>query len=171
MKLSNAKKTSIIMGGFVLAIGFLLLISGLQSLNTDGGAVGLLFIIGGVMSLIGVTVILVSVLTSEPRKGLKKTGQKFSGVITEIVPDYTQSVGKYHKHPQIAVCNVVDEYSGETFIARSASYYTDLSKLVEREVDVYVDKSNREKYYVDLKGAVDEYNLSVANSNVHDLRR
>ncbi len=170
MKLRHTLGPTIFFLSIFIIVGALLILLGINMITENGfaGPFMLLFLVGGLFIFMAIFAIISTFKKGVNKEDLKLTGQKCGGVVINIVPDYSTTLGG--QHPQMAECHVVDSNTGETFTVKSEGYLTDLTRLLYREVDVYVDKYDRSKYYVDIEKLVAEYSATLNGTNVYDYR-
>lgn len=172
MKPRNTLGATIFYLSLCVVVGLLLILLGVSFIsgNEEFGPSVLLFIVGGIFIFMGIFAIVSTIKNRPDRNNLKINGQKCSGVILKIVPDFNTTLNG--RHPEIAVCHVVDSYTGETFEVTSAGYMSDLTKYVMREVDVYIDRYDKSRYFVDIeKLAGEALPKAPENSGINDYRR
>lgn len=121
--------------------------------------------IGSLFTVIGAVFLIVNVMSRRNIKNLKKSGDKLSGTITNVVRNYNMTIN--NRHPYKAECEVINPYDGETYLYSSDNVTDDISGLTGMTVTVYVDKNNKKKYYVDIYELMERYS---ANNNIHDYR-
>lgn len=170
MKVKNTIGITIIYLSIFVIVGVLLILFGINMINQEGfaGPFILLFLVGGLFVFAGIFAIVSTLKNRVNRDDLRVTGQKCDGVIIQIVPDYSTTLNG--RHPEIAVCHVVDSDTGETFEVKSTGYMSDLTKFIMMEVDVYIDRRDRSKYFVDIEKLVAEYDVTLNSTNTHDYR-
>lgn len=170
MKLKNTIATTIFYLSIFVIVGALLIVFGVHMIieQEEAGPFMICFFIGGLFIFAGIFAIVSTVKNRPDRAYLKKSGQKCNGVIIEIVPDTSTTLNG--RHPDMARCHVVDCYTGEPFEVTSTGYMSDLSKFVMREVDVYIDRRDRKKYFVDIEKLVQENSELPDTTGVHDYR-
>ena len=171
MKPKKAIVKTIFYLSIFVVVGIFLIILGIGEFsNSDEDEMPVIvFIIGGLFIFAGIYAIVTTAKGRVNRGDLKATGQKCSGVIIRIEPDC--SITLDGRHPDKAVCHVVDSYTGETFEVRSVGYMTDLTKFMMREVDVYIDRYDRSKYFVDIEKLADTLPAVPQNTDRYDYRK
>lgn len=171
MKPKNTVGTTIFYLMIFVVVGVLLILFGINMITEEGfaGPFLLLFLVGGLFIFAGIFATISTIKNRPDRNNLKKTGQKCSGVIIRVTLDYSTTLNG--RHPQMAVCHVVDSYSGEPFEVTSTAYMSDLNRFLMREVDVYIDRYDRSKYFVDIEALVGGYNNIPDQSGTIDFRR
>lgn len=106
-----------------------------------------------------------NVAASVKRKKLLENGDKVTGTITNVIT--VTNVRINHRHPYKAEVEVNDPFTGERYLYSSKQVMDDIYYMVGSTVDVYVDRDDKSKYYVDLDSvAADEY----SDTMVHDFR-
>lgn len=151
MKPKNTIATTIFYLSICILTGVGLIVGGVIFLTGSEaqGVSVLLFCVGALFVAMGIYGIVSTIKGRANRGSLSACGQKCSGVIVKIEPDYSTTLNG--RHPEIAVCHVVDSYTGEPFEVRSTGYMSDLSQYLMKEVDVYIDRYDRTKYFVDIE--------------------
>ncbi len=170
MKPKNTIATTIFYLSIFVIVGVLVIALGIHMIIEQevAGPFMICFLFGGIFIFAGIFAIVSTVKNRPDRAYLKKSGQKCNGVIIEIVPDTSTTLNG--RHPNMARCHVVDCYTGEPFEVTSTGYMSDLTKYVMREVDVYIDRRDRKKYFVDIEKLVAEYDVTLNSTNTHDYR-
>ncbi len=170
MKPKNTIATTIFYLSIFVIVGALLIVFGVHMIIEQEvvGPFIICFLFGGIFIFAGIFAIVSTVKNRPDRAYLKKSGQKCNGVIIKIIPDYSTTLNG--RHPDMALCHVVDCYTGEPFEVTSTGYMSDLTKYVMREVDVYIDRHDRKKYFVDIEKLVQEYSETLDTTGVHDYR-
>ncbi len=152
MKLKNVIGPMVFYLAVAFVAGVTLVFLGIKMFTGEEGNTAIPFI----LLFLGILIIFVSMLSirSTLKKvkvtdDLKRTGYKCPGVIIEIVPDYSMSIEG--NHPLIARCHVMDSITGEIMVLKSDPYFNNLSKLMYKEVDVYIDDLEKGRYFIDME--------------------
>lgn len=171
MKPKNTIGTTIFYLMIFVIVGALLILFGISKITEVGfaGPFILLFLVGGLFIFAGIFAIVSTIKNRPDRNKLKVSGQKCSGVIVRIVPDYSTTL--HGRHPEMAVCHVVDSYTGEPFEVTSTGYMSDLTGYIMQEVDVYIDRYDKSKYFVDIEALIGVRNNIPDQSGTIDFRR
>lgn len=110
---------------------------------------------GGLFLILGLILVFRNVISGSKKKKLIENGERFSGVITNVMINNNLTIN--NRHPYKAECEVSDPYSGEKIVYRSDNIMDDISYLIGREVNIYVDSSNKNNYYVDINELIKRY--------------
>lgn len=137
-----------------------------SDVRTDSKVFEYIFLgIGGSFAVIGAVFLIVNIISGRRIKILKKSGDKLSGTITNVTMNYNMTIN--NRHPYKAECEVINPYDGETYLYSSENITDDISGLIGMTTTVYVDRSNKKKYYVDIYELLDKYNKG---NRIHDYR-
>ncbi len=130
-----------------------------------GIAMVILCIMGLIFGAIGGGLFFTNVAAGGKRKKLMENGDRVTGTITNVIT--VMNVRINGRHPFKAEIEVIDPYTGEKYLYSSKQVMNDINYMIGSTVDVYVDRNNKSKYYVDLDSAAsDEY----TGTKVHDFR-
>ncbi len=158
MKLKNTIAPAVFYSSVFLVVGIgiilfaiRIIMSGEAKLSTLSFVIMFVGIIIVVISLLSIKSTLKKVKVTDD---LKQTGYKCPGVIIEIVPDYSMAIDG--NHPFIARCHVMDSVTGEIMVLKSDPYFNNLSKLMYKEVDVYIDDLKKGRYFIDMDKLISE---------------
>lgn len=174
MKLKSERSSTIVPMIIFLIAGGGTLILCLNMLSEtepdDGGA--LKFILG---AAVGGLFVLLSIFfaVSEIKRRLDKTSLLNGGVLckgTIIAIEEHPIAHTNYVHPQTALCQYSDHITGGLRTIKSEYYYNNLGLFVGREVDIYIDKENSDKYYVDMSKLADSYEDSATKRQTYDFR-
>ncbi len=125
----------------------------------------ILVFMGLIFGSVGGGLFFANVFAGSKRKKLMANGDRVTGTITDIIT--VTNVRINGRHPYKAECEVIDYLTGEKYLYSSKQVINDISYMVGSTVDVYVDRDDKSKYYVDLDSvAADEY----TDTKVHDYR-
>lgn len=124
-----------------------------------------LVLFGLVFGIIGGAFVVSNARKIAKHKQLLETGERVTGTITNI--DVVTTIEINGCHPYKAVVEVDDYMTGEKYLYSSEQVMDDIYYLVGSSVDVYVDRNDKSKYYVDLDSAV---NSDYPAEKVHDYR-
>lgn len=142
-----------IIGSIFMTIGLLFLVVVAILHIYDPGTIkilGLIFgIIGVVFFFIGLVFMVVCIFAGNKKKKLLATGQKVYAEVTG--GDYCYNVQVGRRHPFYLECKYVDPVTGATYLYRSETTWTDPTYYIGQSVDVYVDRENPKRYYVDVE--------------------
>ncbi|MBQ7981299.1 MAG: DUF3592 domain-containing protein [Oscillospiraceae bacterium] len=131
----------------------------------DSFASIILVFMGLIFGGIGGGLFFTNVIAGGKRRKLMANGERVTGTITDIIT--VTNVRINGRHPYKAECEVVDYLTGEKYLYSSKQVINDISYMIGSTVDVYVDPSDKSKYYVDLDSVnADEY----TDTKVHDFR-
>lgn len=122
-------------------------------------------VIGGVFAIFGLVFIGVTILSVNRRKKLMQTGDKLTGIITDVVVNNAVRINGHH--PFKAECEIINPFDGEKYLYSSENVTFNISELIGSEVTVYVDRNNKKRSYVDIFELIDKYR---SEENVHDYR-
>ena len=103
---------------------------------------------GILFTLIGLCIITPIVVTFINQKILIKCGDKLVGTVTSI--DVITNVRVNGRNPKVIVCYAYDEVKGAQRKFRSKYITEILGDVIGKEVSVYVNCNNRNKYYIDV---------------------
>lgn len=152
MKLKHTITPTVFYSAIFLVVGIGLALFGIRLLSSGESE---LVAVPFILIIFGLLIVLVCMLsiksTLKNAKGeddLKLTGYKCTGVIIEIVPDYSAAIDG--NHPFIARCHVMDSMTGEIMVLKSDPYFNNLSNLMYKEVDVYMDDLEKGRYFIDM---------------------
>lgn len=125
----------------------------------------ILIFMGLIFGGVGGGLFFANVAASGKRKKLLENGDRVTGTITNVIT--VTNVRINGRHPFKAEVEVVDPYTSEKYLYSSKQIMDDIYYMVGSTVDVYVDRDDKSKYYVDLDSvATDEY----SDTMVHDYR-
>ena len=125
----------------------------------------ILVFMGLIFGGVGGGLFFANIAAGSKRKKLMANGERLSGTITDVIT--VTNVRINGRHPYKAEIEVVDPYTGETYLYSSRQVINDISYMVGSTVDVYVAPDDKSRYYVDLESVVaDEY----SDTKVHDYR-
>lgn len=125
----------------------------------------ILAIMGLVFGGVGGGMFFANVAASGKRKRLLENGDRVTGTITNVIT--VMNVRINNRHPYKAEVEVNDPFTGEKYLYSSKQVLDDIYYMVGSTVDVYVDRDDKSKYYVDLDSVVtDDY----PSEKVHDFR-
>lgn len=125
--------------------------SNVQDKNNIVGII--LCIIGLCMAAIGVPLYIKYFNVAKYRR-LKKSGVCKQGYITDV--KYVKDFGVNGKYPYQAECGLLGEETESKEIYKSESVMTDITALRGENVNIYIDKKDANKYYVDLDSLYNE---------------
>ncbi|MBQ8175451.1 MAG: DUF3592 domain-containing protein [Oscillospiraceae bacterium] len=132
--------------------------------NDDFAWIILVFM-GLIFGTLGGGLFFTNVIAGGKRKKLMENGDRVTGTITDVIT--VTNVKINGRHPYKAEIEVIDPYTSEKYLYSSKQVIDDISYMVGSTVDVYVDRDDKSKYYVDLDSvAADEY----SDVKVHDFR-
>ena len=125
----------------------------------------ILVFMGLIFGGIGGGMFFANVAASGKRKKLLENGDRVTGTIINVIT--VTNVRINHRHPYKAEVEVSDPFTGERYLYSSKQVMDDIHYMVGSTVDVYVDRDDKSKYYVDLDSvAADDY----PTDRVHDFR-
>lgn len=125
----------------------------------------ILAFMGLIFGAVGGGIFFANITAGGKRKKLMESGDRVSGTITNVIT--VMNVRINNRHPYKAEVEVIDPYTGEKYLYSSKQVIDDIHYMVGSAVDVYVDRDDKSKYYVDLDSvAADEY----SDTMVHDYR-
>jgi len=125
----------------------------------------ILVFMGLIFGGIGGGMFFANVAAGGKRKKLMENGDRVIGTITNVIT--VTNVRINGRHPFKAEVEVIDPYTSEKYLYSSKQIMDDIYYMVGSTVDVYVDRDDKSKYYVDLDSvAADEY----SDVTVHDFR-
>ncbi|MDD7429852.1 MAG: DUF3592 domain-containing protein [Oscillospiraceae bacterium] len=137
-----------------------------SEIMSDSKLLELMFILlGSIFAVLGAIFILIKISSANRRKRLIETGDRLTGIITDVV--INNAVRINGRHPFKAECEVIDPFSGEKYLFASESVTSDISYLEGREVTVYTDRNDKRKYFVDIYELMDNY---ISEEKIHDYR-
>lgn len=124
--------------------------------SSDSIAAIVFIIVGLVIMIIGIVIMLVNVVISVKTKNRKaylmQNGIRISATIDNIDYNYNYSVNGMH--PYKIKCSYKDIYTNKIYIFNSKNIWFDVQSIVTSGltsvVDVYMDKNDPTKYYIDL---------------------
>lgn len=125
----------------------------------------ILALIGLIFAAVGGGIFFANVTAGGKCKKLMENGDRVTGTITNVIT--VTNVRINHRHPFKAEVEVIDPYTGEKYLYSSKQVLDDIYYMVGSTVDVYVDRDDKSKYYVDLDSVADEEYTDV---KVHDFR-
>lgn len=108
------------------------------------GGLGLIF------SLIGLGYYIVRKVSHSRRNHLKQSGLLVLADFDSV--DINKSIHVNNRHPFFIRCNWKDPLTGEGHRFKSGFIWSDPTPLIDlnKKIDVYVDRNNPRKYYVDI---------------------
>lgn len=108
------------------------------------GGIGLIF------TLLGSIFLLARKFSNARNTHLKQTGLLVAAKFISV--DMNRHVTVNRRHPFIIRCEWKDTLTGETYAFKSGFIWTDPGPVIDtnRKIDVYIDRNNPRKYYVDL---------------------
>ncbi len=173
MKLKNEKRSSLVGTTIFFIVGVVSVVVASSLLSGDvpeksripfiaWGVIGGVF---AVIALIGYATFLKQKLDKDR---LMSGGILYKGTIIATEEHPTSYIN--HVHPQTALCQYSDNITGGLRTIKSDYYYNNLIHYVGREVDIYMDRSNCEKYYVDMEKLVEGYVDPMSKYQIHDFR-
>ncbi len=125
----------------------------------------ILAFMGLIFGAVGGGIFFTNVTAGGKCKKLMENGDRVTGTITNVIT--VTNVRINHRHPFKAEVEVIDPYTGERYLYSSKQVLDDIYYMVGSTVDVYVDRDDKSKYYVDLDSvAAEEY----TDVKVHDFR-
>lgn len=125
----------------------------------------ILAFMGLIFGAVGGGIFFTNVTAGGKCKKLMENGDRVTGTITNVIA--VTNVRINHRHPFKAEVEVIDPYTGEKYLYSSKQVLDDIYYMVGSTVDVYVDRDDKSKYYVDLDSvAAEEY----TDVKVHDFR-
>lgn len=113
--------------------------------------------VGGLLVIVGVIFSTVYIKGKSRIKRLKSEGEVLNGSITNIYPNDNIIVNG--RHPFKLECQVIEPFSGETYLYSSGNINQDVTHLMGETVTVYVDKNDKSNYYVDTDELLNRYNM------------
>lgn len=139
------------------------------STNTVLGAIRVIFYIPGIVLIgIGGIVIIVSLISTLSKLSIFRDENKTIGVIAEVVEN--ENIVINHQHPQKAICEFTDPFTGEARRAESNNSTSNLFSMIGKNVEIYVSPKNPQKVFVDLDSAYGAINVSDSLPKVNDFR-
>lgn len=125
-------------------------------------------VLGGIFMLIAIIGIISVFKAKYDRNKLLREGVLYKGTIIGTEEHPTSHIN--HVHPQTALCQFTDNMTGGLRTVKSDYYYNNLVHYVGREVDIYIDRRNCDKCYVDMLAMVNGYVDPMSKFQVHDFR-
>lgn len=122
--------------------------------------------IGGLFALIGLIWLIILLAKGAGNKRLMTEGYKLEGTVVNATMNSNVRINGIH--PFKLECRVNNPYDGNIYLYSSANITDDVSHLIGQTVNVYVDKNNPKKYYVD---AYELINRDMVENNIIDFRR
>lgn len=119
---------------------------------------------GGFMVLGGVFLIIV-IAKNKKVKYLKQNGEVLMGTIVNITQNMAVRING--RHPFKAEVEVKNPFDSEIYLYSSENINADISQFIGSQVTVYVDKTKKSKYYVDMNELFEKYN---EQNKIHDFR-
>ncbi len=173
MKLKSEKKSSIpayiilfVMGTVALGVGLGVLLT-LEEISS-----GIPFIIfaafGGLFILLSIIGVISTIKVKLDKEKLLREGVLYKATIIGTEEHPTSHIN--HVHPQTALCQFTDNMTGGLHTVKNDYYYNNLVHYVGREVDIYIDRRNCDKCYVDMLAMVNGYVDPMSKFQVHDFR-
>lgn len=171
MKLESEKGASVpaliiffIMGAIAFGVGL-----GITLSNPAAGIPFILFAaLGGLFMVIAVIGVISVIKAKHDKNKLMSEGVFYKGTIIATMPH--PIAHRNHVHPHAAVCQFTDNMTGGLRTVNSEYYYNNLIHYVGREVDIYIDRRNSDKYYVDMSKMVKSYKDPMSQYQIHDFR-
>ena len=106
-------------------------------------------ILGAVFGLIGVVFLLVCIFAGKKKKDLLLNGKKIYAEVTG--GDYCYNYNVNGRHPFKLECKYVDPGTNGIYMYSSEVTWMDPSLYIGHTVEVFVDKKNPRRYYVNLE--------------------
>ena len=126
-------------------------------------------IVGGLFIAVFVLYVITEVKRRYDKNSLMNGGVLCKGTIIATEEHPTSHIN--HVHPETALCQYSDHFTGGLKTVKSEYYYNRLGIYVGREVDIYIDRNNPDKYYVDISRVVESYVDPVSQHQIHDFRK
>ncbi len=137
-----------------------------NDVNTGSKLTPIMFMaLGGIFIIVSGGMLGSVIKKSRRRKRLLTEGERLTGTIKNVTVN--TSIRVNGKSPYKADVEVVDSFSGETYLFSTGNVYIDLWQYEGQQVDVYVDRLNKSFYYVDVDGMTERY---ISENNIHDYR-
>lgn len=174
MKLKSERNSTIIPMVIFLVMGAVAFWIGIHNLtdtaleaNERTGFI-LATIVGGAFIIISIIYVISEIKRRYDKNSLMNGGVLCKGTIVAVEEHPTSH--RNHVHPETALCQFPDNLSGGLRTVKSEYYYNRLGIYIGREVDVYIDRNNSDKYYVDMSGVVESYKDPASQYQTHDFR-
>ncbi|MBE6879293.1 MAG: hypothetical protein E7490_00470 [Ruminococcaceae bacterium] len=173
MKLKNEKGSSLVGTTIFFIVGVVSVVAATSLLSGDVPEKSRIpFIVWAVMGGVFAIIALIGYVTFLKQKldkeRLLSGGILYKGTIISTEEHPTAHIN--HVRPQAAICQYSDNITGGLKTVKSEYFYNNLTLCVGREVDIYIDRSNFEKYYVDMSKLVNSYTDNESQTKVHDFR-
>lgn len=137
-----------------------------RDVNTGSKLLPILFMsLGGIFIIVSGGMLGSVLKKNSRRKRLLTEGERLTGTIKHVTVN--TSIRVNGKNPYKADVEVIDSFSGETYLYSTGNVYLDLWQYEGQQVDVYVDRQDKSRYYVDVDGMTERY---MSENNVHDYR-
>lgn len=119
-----------------------------------GGCI--LLFMGVVFAAVGIVPFITSTLKAKREKHLLENGQVLYATVENIVWNTSLSVNG--RHPYVIYCTYKDEYKDITYRFKSNNLWTNPESVFPpgSEIQVYVERNNYRKYYVNADTAVSQ---------------
>lgn len=172
MKLKAEKKANIIPICILFVTGIVIVFfcvkAALENITRDGAGFFLFAGIGAFFVFICIMHFITEYKNLLDIKRVKREGIVYKGTI--IKAEIHPLINKNGVHPQTAICQYSDGSPDGLKTVKSDYFYNELGLLVGREVDIYIDKENSDKYYVDMSKLADSYEDSATKRQTNDFR-
>ena len=173
MKLKSEKSSSFVGTTIFFIVGVVSVVVATSLLSGDVPESSRIpFIVWAVIGGIFAVIALIGYATFLKQK-LDKNRLMSGGILykgTVIATEEHPIAHTNHVHPQAALCQYSDSITGGLRTVKSEYYYNNLIHYVGREVDIYIDRNNPEKYYVDMSRLVKSYTDPTSRQQTHDFR-
>lgn len=120
--------------------------------NYEEGQFPALIVVGAIFVIFSVVYILITLTGGFAGRGLKKKGIKCQA--EQFCVDRNYGVRVNGRHPYVVYCQVFDPRANTMREFKSKNCYERLDKYDITDIDVYLDPTNMDKYYVDVNGAI-----------------
>lgn len=122
--------------------------------------------VGGLFALVGLIWLIILLAKRAGNKRLMTEGYKLEGTVVNSTMNANVRINGIH--PYKLECRVNNPYDGNIYLYSSANITDDVSHLIGQTVNVYVDRNNPKKYYVDVYELINRHMLE---NNIIDFRR
>ena len=125
--------------------------------DSDDETAIIFMLIGGGAILVAIITAIINAIISSKKKYKKQylmqNGTRVSANIDSV--DYNYSYSVNGKHPYKIKCSYKDPYTNKLYIFESKNIWFDVQSVINSgsisEVDVYMDKNDPTKYYMDIE--------------------
>lgn len=137
-----------------------------SDVRTDSKAAEIILLsMGGGFAVLGGIFLIIVIAKKKKINYLMQNGDVVTGTIVNITRNMAVRING--RHPFKAEVQVKNPFDGEVYLYSSENINCDISQFMGSQVNVYVDKNKKSKYYVDMNELFDKYN---EQNKIHDYR-